>query len=175
MVAIDYYTVGAADRFGNFFVLRIPSDVDDLVDESVGIRALWDMGQRAKVVNEAHYYVGEAITSLSKGRLVVGGPEVILASTINGALLAFVPFQHKQEYDFYQQLEAHMRREDVNLCQRDHMAYRSYFQPVRNVIDGDLCERYLMLPYSKQRDLADNLDKTCLEISKKLEEVRNIL
>lgn len=33
----------------------------------------------------------------------------------------------------------------MSLVDRDHFSYRSYYAPVKNVIDGDLCERFLVL------------------------------
>ena len=68
-----------------------------------------------------------------------------------------------------------MRQECPNLCQRDHLSFRSYFQPVKDTIDGDLCERYVNLPYAKQKELADDVDRTPAEMMKKLEESRNIM
>ncbi|KAM0044829.1 hypothetical protein Hdeb2414_s0010g00357821 [Helianthus debilis subsp. tardiflorus] len=53
------------------------------------------------------------------------------------------------------------------------MAYRSAYFPVKDVIDGDLCEQYPTLPLDIQRKIADELDRTPAEILKKLEEVRN--
>lgn len=36
---------------------------------------------------------------------------------------------------------------------RDHLKYRSYYAPVRNIIDGDLCERFMSLSSTEQRFL----------------------
>jgi splicing factor 3B subunit 3 len=68
-----------------------------------------------------------------------------------------------------------MRQECVNLCQRDPLSFRSYFQPVKGTVDGDLCERYGTMPYAKQKELADDVSSTPAEIMKKLEETRNIM
>ncbi|CAK8541301.1 unnamed protein product [Lathyrus sativus] len=67
----------------------------------------------------------------------------------------------------------HMRQDNPPLCGRDHMAYRSAYFPVKDVIDGDLCEQYQTFPMDLQRKIADELDRTRGEILKKLEEVRN--
>ena len=90
-------------------------------------------------------------------------------------LFAFVPFTSKEDVKLYQHLEMFMRQECPNLCQRDHLSFRSYFQPVKDTIDGDLCERYVNLPYAKQKELADDVDRTPAEMMKKLEESRNIM
>ena len=51
--------------------------------------------------------------------------------------------------------------------------YRSTYTPVKNVIDGDLCEQYTLLDAAKKRTIAEELDRTPAEVSKKLEEIRN--
>lgn len=51
--------------------------------------------------------------------------------------------------------------------------YRSSYTPVKNVIDGDLCEQYNALDGAKKRAIAEDLDRTPAEVSKKLEEIRN--
>ncbi|CAD5169210.1 unnamed protein product [Musa acuminata subsp. malaccensis] len=38
----------------------------------------------------------------------------------------------------------HMRQEHPPLCGGDHMAFRSAYFPVKDVIDGDLCEQLLL-------------------------------
>lgn len=59
------------------------------------------------------------------------------------------------------------------MCGRDHMAYRSSYFPVKDVVDGDLCSQYPTLPASKQRAIAEELDRTPGEVLKKLEDIRN--
>lgn len=66
-----------------------------------------------------------------------------------------------------------MRSELPPLSGRDHLAYRSYYFPVKDVIDGDLCEQYSMLPAEKQKAIAEELERTPGEVLKKLEVIRN--
>lgn len=47
-----------------------------------------------------------------------------------------------------------------NLSGRDHLNYRSYYNPCKGVIDGDLCEVYIKLPYDEQAEIAKLLDLT---------------
>ena len=42
----------------------------------------------------------------------------------------------------------------------------------QNVIDGDLCEMFNSLDPSKQKTIAEELDKTPSEVAKKLEDIR---
>jgi splicing factor 3B subunit 3 len=65
-----------------------------------------------------------------------------------------------------------MRQESPSIVGRDHMAFRSYYAPVKNVIDGDLCEQYGALPSEVQRRIAEDMDRTPSEILKKLEQIR---
>lgn len=43
---------------------------------------------------------------------------------------------------------------------------------VQNVIDGDLCEQYNSMDPHKQKSVAEELDRTPPEVSKKLEDIR---
>ncbi|CAK9160086.1 unnamed protein product [Ilex paraguariensis] len=90
-----------------------------------------------------------------------------------GSLGALLAFTSRDDVDFFSHLEMHLRQEHPPLCGRDHMAYRSAYFPVKDVIDGDLCEQFPTLPLDLQRKIADELDRTPAEILKKLEEVRN--
>lgn len=57
-----------------------------------------------------------------------------------------------------------MRSELPSLVGRDHLSFRSYYQPVRSVIDGDLCELYNSLDIAKKKSIADDLDRTPSEV-----------
>ena len=165
--------------FGNILVLRLPESASDDVDNPTGSKILWDQGllngAPNKLSNLTHYSVGEAITSVIKSTFTIGGPEVIVASTVYGSIYVFIPFRSKEDYGFFQHLEMFMRQEQDTLCQRDHMSYRSYYQPVKSTIDGDLCDRYSALPFAKKREIADDSGRTPVDIMKRLEEMRNIL
>ena len=63
----------------------------------------------------------------------------------------------------------YMRNLGPNLSGRDHLNYRSYYNPCKGVIDGDLCEVFMKLPYHEQSDISKHLDLTPHEIHKKLE------
>jgi splicing factor 3B subunit 3 len=179
LACLDYDSVSGSDKFGNFFVLRLPENVIDDVENPSGSRLLWDQGllNGAPTKSEllAHYYLGEAVTSMQKCSLFPGKEETIIVATITGGIYAFLPFTSKDDVRFYQHLEMFLRQESPNLCQRDHLSYRSYFQPVKNVIDGDLCERFASLPPGKQQELSNDIDRTPTEILKKLEDTRSVV
>ena len=179
MVPLDYDTIAGADKFGNFFVLRLPDNAKEDLDNPSGSRILWDHGHLNGAPNKlqclTHYYLGDMITTMVRTSLIPGGTQVIIGATINGGIFAFLPLNSKEDVIFYQHLEMFMRQEHSNLCQRDHLSYRSYFQPVKDTIDGDLCERFGSISYAKQKELSEDIDRTPAEILKKLEDTRNVL
>ncbi|KAF2295938.1 hypothetical protein GH714_035239 [Hevea brasiliensis] len=148
---IDFDTVAGADKFGNVYFVRLPQDVSDEIEEDP---------------------TGGKI-NLHKASLIPGGGECIIYGTVMGSLGALLPFTSRDDVDFFSHLEMHLRQDHPPLCGRDHMAYRSAYFPVKDVIDGDLCEQFPTLPLDMQRKIADELDRTPGEILKKLEEVRN--
>jgi len=130
-------------------------------------------GAPHRVDDIAMYHVGEAINSLIRTSLVPGGAEVLFYTTMMGSMGAFLPFVSREDVDFFTHLEMHLRSESPPLCGRDHLAYRSYYTPVKNVIDGDLCEMFMRLDSAKQKTIAEELDRTPMEVMKKLEDIRN--
>lgn len=133
---LDYDTIATGDKFGNISILRLPHSVTDDVDEDpTGTKSLWDRGllsgasQKAENIGTIH--IGEIVMSMQKATLIPGGSESLIYATINGAVGALVPFTSREDYDFFQHLEMHMRNENPPLCGRDHLSYRSYYYPVK--------------------------------------------
>jgi splicing factor 3B subunit 3 len=122
---------------------------------------------------QAHH--GEVITSLHKTSLVPGGAEAIIFVTVMGSVGALLPSQTKEDKDFFTHLEMHMRQEFGSLTGRDHMSYKSYFGPVKELVDGNLCELFASLPAESQKTIAADLDRSPGEVLKKLEDTRNRL
>ncbi|XP_071959177.1 splicing factor 3B subunit 3-like isoform X1 [Antedon mediterranea] len=174
---LDYNTVVCADKFGNITVLRLPANINDEVDEDpTGSKALWDRGllngasQKADII--CNFHIGETILSLQKSILIPGGSESLVYTTLSGAVGILVPFTSHEDHDFFQHLEMHMRSEYPPLCGRDHLSFRSYYFPIKSVIDGDLCEQFSSMDTTKQRSVAEELERTPAEVSKKLEDIR---
>ncbi|CAK4081804.1 unnamed protein product [Aphanomyces euteiches] len=174
---LDYDTMAGGDKFGNVFVTRLPSEVSDEVDNPSGNRMLWDShllnGAPNKVEQICQFYVGETITSMLRTRLVPVGKEAIIYTTVMGRIGALIPFSSRVDVDFATHLEMYMRQEAPPLCGRDHLSFRSYFIPVKDVADGDLCDQFGMLSAEKQIKIAQDLDQTPMEVLKKLEDIRN--
>ncbi|XP_065872251.1 spliceosome-associated protein 130 A [Euphorbia lathyris] len=175
---IDFDTMAGADKFGNVYFVRLPQDVSDEIEEDpTGGKIKWEQGKLNgapnKVEEIVQFHVGDVVTSLQKASLIPGGGECIIYGTVMGSVGALLPFTSRDDVDFFSHLEMHLRQDYPPLCGRDHMAYRSAYFPVKDVIDGDLCEQFPTLPLDMQRKIADELDRTPGEILKKLEEIRN--
>jgi len=174
---MDYDTMAGADKFGNIFFVRLPTDVkDDIEEDPTGVKALWDRGllngasQKADTV--AMYHIGETALSLQKATLIPGGSESLVYTTLSGGIGMLVPFTSREDIDFFQHLEMHMRQENPPLCGRDHLWYRSSYSPLKASVDGDLCEQFNSLDFAKRKSIAEELDRTPAEVSKKLEDIR---
>ncbi len=131
--------------------------------------------------------MGDTVSSVQKVGLAPGGAEALIYTTIMGVIGALIPFVSREDVDFFSHLEMHLRQEHPPLCGRDHIAFRSYYFPVKvhifnlffhlsqNVIDGDLCEQFALVDPEKQKQIGSELDRTPMEIMKKLEEIRSRL
>lgn len=133
---LDYDTIATGDKFGNVSILRLPHSVTDDVDEDpTGTKSLWDRGLLSgasqKAENICTVHIGEIIMSMQKATLIPGGSESLIYATVSGAVGALVPFTSREDYDFFQHLEMHMRNESAPLCGRDHLSYRSYYYPIK--------------------------------------------
>ena len=139
---VDYETTAGGDKFGNLWLVRCPTKASEEADEE---------GAGAHLTNErsylqgapnrldllCHFYPQDIPTSIQKTQLVAGGRDVIFWTGLQGTLGVLVPFVSREDVDFFQSLESHLRTEDPPLAGRDHLIYRGYYVPVKGVIDGD--------------------------------------
>jgi len=182
---MDYETVAAGDKFGNIFINRLQASVTPNVDDDpTGAGIMHEksllMGAPHKTNLLAHFHIGDIPTSLQRVALVPGGREIVLYTGLMGSIGLLVPFASKEDIEFMTTLEQHMRTEGpggqggggLSLLGRDQMTYRGYYVPVKAVVDGDLCERFAMLPATRQAAIAGELDRTVGEVLKKLEGLR---
>lgn len=170
---VDYESVAGGDKFGNMFIVRCPQKASEEADEEqAGLHLVnardYLHGTPHRLSLMCHFYTQDIPTSIAKTSLVVGGQEVLLWSGIMGTIGVFIPFISREDVDFFQSLEQHLRTEDTPLAGRDHLMYRSYYAPVKGVIDGDLCERYPLLPNDKKQMIAGELDRSVREIERKI-------
>ena len=153
-----------------YLKLRLPAGcTDDVNIDPTGDKGLWDRGllngASQKVESLCSFHLGETITSLQKTTLVPGGSDALVYTTLSGSIGMLVPFSSNEDTDFFQHLEMHMRTELSTLCGRDHTSFRSYYYPIKSVVDGDLCEKYSNLETARQKSIAEELDRTPNEVS----------
>ena len=116
--------------------LRLPPKTSDDVDEDpTGNKSFWDRGvlngASAKAEVLCNFHVGETVLSLQKATLIPGGSESLVYTTLSGTVGVMVPFTSREDHDFFQALEMHLRSENPPLCGRDHLAFRSFYFPVK--------------------------------------------
>ncbi|KJY01454.1 pre-mRNA-splicing factor rse1 like protein [Zymoseptoria brevis] len=174
---VDYETVAGADKFGNLWVVRCPEATSTEADEDGA--GGYIMNERSylggapyRLELRSHFFANDIPTSLQRTSLVAGGAEVIFWSGLQGTLGMLVPFVSREDVEFFTALESQMRQEDPPLAGRDHLMYRSYYVPVKGVIDGDLCERYLGLREDVKGKIAAEVDRSVKEVEKKVQEMR---
>lgn len=175
---VDYESVAGGDKFGNIFIVRCPAKASEEADEEQSGLHLMNArdylhGTSQRVDLMCHFYAQDIPTSMAKTSLVVGGQDVLLWSGLMGTIGVFIPLVSREDADFFQSLEQHLRTEDPPLAGRDHLMYRGYYAPVKGIIDGDLCERYTLLPNDKKQMIAGELDRSVREIERKIS-VRNL-
>lgn len=174
---VDYQTVCGGDKFGNLWMLRCPQVASDEADEEGATAHLLNErqylhGAATRLSLVAHFYPNDIPVSVQKVQLVPGGQDVILWAGLQGTLGVLVPFISREDVDFFQSLEQHMRAEDPPLAGRDHLIYRSYYVPVKGIIDGDLCERYGTLSMDKKMHIAAELERSVRDVERKIGDIR---
>uniref|UniRef100_A0A8H7TPY4 DNA damage-binding protein 1 n=1 Tax=Bionectria ochroleuca TaxID=29856 RepID=A0A8H7TPY4_BIOOC len=174
---VDYESTAGGDKFGNMFIVRCPSNASEEADEEQsGLHLInardYLHGTSHRLNLMCHFFTQDVPTSITKTSLVVGGQDILLWSGIMGTIGVFIPFVSREDADFFQNLEQHLRTEDPPIAGRDHLMYRGYYAPVKGVIDGDLCERYTLLPNDKKQMIAGELDRSVREIERKISDIR---
>mmetsp|Transcript_10419 Transcript_10419/g.21430 ORF Transcript_10419/g.21430 Transcript_10419/m.21430 type:complete len:1222 (+) Transcript_10419:121-3786(+) len=169
MCVLDIDTVCASDRFGNVVVLRSPKNA---VEESVVVddAGLWGRKVGAQFDTLCQYHVGEIVTSVKKASLVQGGAEAIVYVTITGKIGALLPLVTKDDVEFFHGLQAELRKQAPRPVGMNFGKYRGTFFPAKRIIDGDLISLWNNLSGDKQKEIAEELDRSVADISKKIEQ-----
>lgn len=175
---VDYESVMGGDKFGNLWLVRCPQAASEESDEAgAAVHLSHERGYLQGTPNRlqliAHFYPNDVPTSIQKCQLVAGGRDVLLWAGLSGTIGVFIPFVTREDVDFFQSLEQHLRAEDPPLAGRDHLAYRSYYVPVKGVIDGDLCERFQSLGMDKKMSIAAELERNVREVERKIQDMRS--
>ena len=173
----DYETTAGGDKFGNIWLVRCPQKVSEKADEEGSAAHLtherqYLQGAPNRLDLMCHQYVQDVPTSIQKTSLVAGGRDILVWTGLQGTLGIFIPFLSREDVDFFQTLEQQLRSEDAPIAGRDHLIYRSYYVPVKGMIDGDLCERFALLASDKKEVIAAELDRSVREIERKVSDMR---
>ncbi|KAJ5344493.1 hypothetical protein N7452_002497 [Penicillium brevicompactum] len=174
---VDYETTAGGDKFGNLWLLRCPQKASHEADEDGSGAHLrhekgYLHGTPHRLELMIHYYAQDIPTSIHKTQLVAGGRDVVVWTGLHGTIGMFAPFAGREDVDFFQLLETQMATTQPPLAGRDHLMYRGYYAPVKGVIDGDLCEMYLLLPNDTKMMIAAELDRSVREIERKISDMR---
>lgn len=174
---VDYETTAGGDKFGNIWLVRCPKKISDESDEEgSGAHLIHERGYLNGTPNRldlmVHFYSQDIPTSLQKCQLVAGGRDILVWTGFQGTVGMLVPFISREDVDFFQSLEMQLAAQHPPLAGRDHLIYRSYYAPVKGVIDGDLCEMYFLLPNDTKMMIAAELDRSVREIERKISDMR---
>ncbi|KAL5333942.1 CPSF A subunit region-domain-containing protein [Aspergillus crustosus] len=174
---VDYETTAGGDKFGNLWLMRCPKKISEEADEEgSGAHLIHERGYLQGTPNRLelmiHVFTQDIPTSLHKTQLVAGGRDILVWTGFQGTIGMLVPFVGREDVDFFQSLEMQLAAQCPPLAGRDHLIYRSYYAPVKGVIDGDLCEMYFLLPNDMKMMIAGELDRSVREIERKIQDMR---
>jgi splicing factor 3B subunit 3 len=164
LLPLDYTTVMAADKFGNVFVLGLSQHLSDLVDSDASRTAASSVTPLQLL---AHFHVGQLITSLHKTTTSTGR-ELITYVTNLGAIGVLEAFHSRTDVEVFQQIEQAVRKKIVPLSGNSHLKYRSIYNPVLNVVDGDLCRLLNSVQIPVATAIAADTDHALAYLQRKL-------
>lgn len=178
---LDYDTIIGGDKFGNIFVTRLDREESKQVDQD------WTVLKQAaqnssnlnscvfKLQNLCQYYIPDIITSFQLGSFNLGGEECIIYTGVMGTIGVLIPLLSKSEIELVHdlQLQIGIWNDGVNVAGKNHGKLRSYYNPRKNVYDGDFLELYFAIPLDVKVKIAKKLNKSVGEIEKKLNDIRN--
>lgn len=118
------------------------------------------------------FFVGEVGTCVQKAKIYSSSSECIMIATSMGSICCFMPFETREEIDLFVHLQMYMQLETQPLSGRDHAAFRSAMDPLKDVVDGDLCEEFSSLALVKQKAIADELDRSIPALMKRVDQLR---
>ncbi|GJD11799.1 Splicing factor 3B subunit 3 [Galdieria sulphuraria] len=171
MCLLDYDTVAIGDKMGNISILRLPPEAGTFIEQDP-TGGLLSKEAPHHFQLEACYYVGSVIQCLSKVEWTTGDVPLLFYGTLDGAIGVMIPLRSTLDMELFQALELQLREYRSPLCGRHHLAYRSYFFPVRHVIDGDLCEEFYRLSLEQQEKIVKRMDRSIVDVHRKLEDYR---
>lgn len=185
---LDHRTLVAGDKFGNISVNRLPLELTNQLANNALLQLNEDVldEQSARFEKRCDFYVADIPTSFSRGTFVVGGTESIIYTCLQGTVGMMIPVATKLEAELLSAVEYELRafytsefddfdkrKQGYNLLGKDQGKFRSYFNPSKNVIDGDFVERFYEISLENKIKIAGKLGRTPREIEKRLYDIRN--
>ncbi|SCV02086.1 LANO_0F15104g1_1 [Lachancea nothofagi CBS 11611] len=226
---LDRSTVIGGDRFGNIWVLRVPQDIEKMIDEEYAYflskfhknnnseisRNIMECPCKLDLAN--HFYANDIPISFSVVRnLQMSDRTSVIYAGLQGTIGCLKPLVTKSEVEFMHKLQDCLndadeiffneREEELvpsgdaelelnvelrtntksgqlsprpttegafSLVGREHVVYRSYYAPLKGVVDGDFCEGFLHLYPSEQEFLVKKLGlKNITQVKSRLAEIR---
>jgi splicing factor 3B subunit 3 len=194
---VDYDTLAGSDRFGNFFINRLPAAVSEALEQDRFLAGGGDareflLAAPEKFERLAEFHIGDVVSVLERMAWdeASGNPgrDAIWYVSISGAIGCFLPLPTKSLASFVETIEKALQETSfdssalnksasprLDLLMRSHTAFRSAFSPVKAVVDGDLVERFLALPLDLQHALAASIDRPLPEIVSKIDDLRRLI
>ncbi|OMH80520.1 Splicing factor 3B subunit 3 [Zancudomyces culisetae] len=156
----------------------------------------------ASASGSSQYPNGTAVAPHSTSSSTAPKAPVLIYFTLLGQIGAMIPLTNKHtDVEFFQTLEMHLRSSTsshlFSKLGNSHITYKSRVSPVKNIIDGSLCELYSNLPlkihrsasifydehadenpyaddssYCLKTEIASSLDRSVGDVIKKLEDIR---
>jgi splicing factor 3B subunit 3 len=121
---VDYETTAGGDKFGNLWLVRCPTKISEAADEEgSGAHLIHEKtylgGTANRLESMVNFFCQDIPVSVQKTSLVPGGREVLLWAGLLGTIGILVPFESREDVDFFQSLETQLRSEDAPLAGRD--------------------------------------------------------
>lgn len=187
LATLDSHTIIGGDKFGNCFVSRLSNSALQQITDDINLRYQESHlnGSSSRSRNLCEFYLQDIPTSFFKGSMTVGGLDSIFYTGLQGTIGMLMPVITKSEIEMLSKLETLLReffsvnfddfdkdKNGYNLLGKDHLTFRSYYNPVKNVIDGDFIEKFYELNISQKIKISTALDRTPKEIEKKISDLR---
>lgn len=172
MFPIDSDTILTSDKFGNLGVSRIDENISRQIEEDWTILKNSESIYNScpfKLINLIDFHLGEIITKFQ----FINNNESILYCGIFGTLGVLTPLISKKEVELLINLQLELQNIIKNELGKDHLKFRSYYNPMKNIIDGDLLEKFHQLSNGEKSEIAKRLNKTINDIEKKLNDLKN--
>lgn len=173
---LDYNTLAVSDKHGNFNILRTPDDCNDetLFSDPKGIKILSSegflLGAKFKFTTQASFYIGEIVTCIRK---INKSNSPLLYSTSLGRIGIVFPIEDKSISDFLIHFTLFFQLDYPSISGRDIKAYESYYNPIKNISDGDFLGKYENYLMSDKKRIAKEMERTVEEIQSKFDEIND--